>query len=124
MDMVTRADNERLTSVEGQAPMARLMRENYWLPFNRVEALQVGAAPTRVRLLGENYVAWRAPDGRVGFLDEACPHRGVSLALGRIEGCALRCIFHGWLFDVSGRVLEVPTEGDRSALVAEHVPLR
>jgi nitrite reductase/ring-hydroxylating ferredoxin subunit len=123
--MVTRADNERLTGVEGEAPMARLMRENYWLPFSRIEALKAGATtPTRVRLLGENYISWRAPDGRVGFIDEACPHRGVSLALGRVEGCALRCIFHGWLFDVSGKVLEVPTEGDRSALVAAHVPLR
>jgi phthalate 4,5-dioxygenase len=81
-------------------------------------------SPTRVRLLGEDYVAWRAPDGRVGFIDEGCPHRGASMALARVEGCALRCIFHGWLFDVSGKVLEVPTEGDRSDTVAPHVPLR
>ena len=46
------------------------------------------------------------------------------MALGRIEGCAIRCIFHGWLFDVSGKVLDVPTEGDRSPLVAPHVPLK
>ena len=122
--MLTQEQNCRLTSVEGDAPMARLMRENYWLPFSRVDALVAGApAPTRVRLLGENYVAWRAPDGRIGFIDEACPHRGVSMALARVEGCALRCIFHGWLFDVSGKVLEVPTEGDRSDIVAPHVPL-
>jgi phthalate 4,5-dioxygenase len=123
--MLTKEQNRRLTSVEGDAPMARLMRENYWIPFSRIEALEAGGTrPTRVRLLGEDYVAWRAPDGRVGFIDRGCPHRGASLALGRIEGCAIRCIFHGWLFDVSGKVLEVPTEGDRSALVAPHVPLR
>jgi phthalate 4,5-dioxygenase oxygenase subunit len=123
--MLTKEQNHRLTSVAGDAPMARLMRENYWLPFSRVEALVAGAtAPTRIRLLGENYVAWRAPDGRIGFIDEGCPHRGASMALARVEGCALRCIFHGWLFDVSGRVLEVPTEGERSDMVAAHVPLR
>lgn len=123
--MLTKEQNRRLTSVEGDAPMARLMRENYWLPFSRVEALEAGATtPTRVRLLGEDYVAWRAPDGRIGFIDRACPHRGASMALGRIEGCAIRCIFHGWLFDVSGEVLDIPTEGERSALIAPHVPLR
>lgn len=123
--MLTKEQNQRLTSVEGDAPMARLMRENYWIPFSRIETLEAGkTTPTRVRLLGENYVAWRAPDGRVGFINEGCPHRGASMALGRIEGCAIRCIFHGWLFDVSGKVLDVPTEGDRSALVAPHVPLR
>jgi phenylpropionate dioxygenase-like ring-hydroxylating dioxygenase large terminal subunit len=123
--MLTKEQNWRLTSVEGDAPMARLMRENYWIPFSRIEALEAGATtPTRVRLLGEDYVAWRAPDGRVGFINQACPHRGASMALGRIEGCAIRCIFHGWLFGPSGEVLDVPTEGDRSALIAPHVPLQ
>src|SRR5258706_16213555 len=122
--MVTRAENERLTGVEGDAPMARLMRENYWLPFSRIESVKAAAPPIRVRLLGENYVVFRAEDGRLLFADEGCPHRGTSLALARVEGCALRCIFHGWLFDVSGKVLDVPSEGDRSALVAPHVPFR
>jgi phenylpropionate dioxygenase-like ring-hydroxylating dioxygenase large terminal subunit len=121
--MLTKEQNERLTSVEGDAPLARLMRDNYWIPFSRTQALEVGAAPTRVRLFGRNYVAWRAPDGRVGFIDERCPHRGVSMALARVEGCALRCLFHGWLVDVSGKVIDVPTEGDRSALIAERVPV-
>jgi nitrite reductase/ring-hydroxylating ferredoxin subunit len=123
--MLTQEQNRRLTSVEGNAPMARLMREHYWLPFSRCEALVAGhTTPTRVRLLGENYVAWRTPDGRIGFIDQACPHRGASMALGRIEGCAIRCIFHGWLFGPSGEVLDIPTEGERSALVAPHVPLQ
>ena len=121
--MLTKEQNARLTSVEGDAPMARLMRENYWLPFSRIEALKPGAPPTRVRLLGEDYVASRVADGRIGFIDERCPHRGVSMALARVEGCALRCIFHGWLVDVSGKVIEVPTEGERSALIAARVPV-
>ncbi len=121
--MLTTEQNRRLTSVEGDAPMARMMRGNYWLPFSRIQSLETGAPPTRVRLLGENYVAWRAPDGRIGFIDEGCPHRGVSMALARVEGCALRCIFHGWLIDVSGACLEVPTEGERSAEIAARVPV-
>lgn len=121
--MLTKEQNERLTSVEGDAPLARLMRENYWLPFSRIAALEAGAQPTRVRLLGLDYVSWRAPDGRIGFIDEGCPHRGASMALARVEGCALRCIFHGWMIDVSGKCVDVPTEGDRSAEMAERVPV-
>lgn len=123
--MLTREQNDRLTSVEGDAPLARLMRENYWVPWSRVQALEAHAlAPTKVRLFGKNYVSWRAPDGRIGFIDEGCPHRGVSMALGRLEGCGLRCIFHGWLIDVSGKCVEVPTEGERSAEIAAHVPVK
>ena len=122
--MLTSEQNARLTSVEGDAPLARLMRENCWLPWSRVQALEAHAlAPTKVRLLGKNYVSWRAPDGRIGFIDEGCPHRGVSMALGRLEGCGLRCIFHGWLIDVSGTCIEVPTEGERSAEIAARVPV-
>ncbi|MDB5446340.1 MAG: hypothetical protein JWQ97_1657, partial [Phenylobacterium sp.] len=80
-------------------------------------------------LFGEDFVAFRATDGRVGFFDEHCPHRGVSLALARNEDCALRCIFHGWKFDVSGKCLEVPTQaGDAGAFAAKvklnHYPAR
>src|SRR5690606_29248793 len=66
-------------------------------------------APQRVRLFGRDYAACRATDGRVGVFDEACPHRRASLVLARNEDCALRCIFHGWKFDASGRVAEAPT---------------
>ncbi len=122
--MLTHEQNAKLASVEGDAPLARLMREHYWVPYARVQGLVAGAdTPTRVRLFGKDYVSWRAPDGRIGFIDEGCPHRGVSMALARVEGCALRCIFHGWLIDVSGKCLEVPTEGERSAEIAARVPV-
>jgi phthalate 4,5-dioxygenase oxygenase subunit len=119
--MLTKEQNRRVTLVEDDAPLGRLLRETYWLPFSRTQALKTGAPPTRVRLVGEDYVAFRAEDGRIGFFDEGCPHRGVSMALARVEGCALRCIFHGWKIDVSGKLLEVPTEGARSASVAERM---
>jgi phthalate 4,5-dioxygenase len=115
---MTPKDNERLTRVTGDAPMARLLRENYWIPFARSEALKPGAAPQRVRLLGHDLVAYRGEDGTLGLMDEFCPHRRASMALARIEGCNLRCIYHGWVMDNTGRVIEVPSEGDRSPLFA------
>src|SRR5262245_17847644 len=94
--MLTAEQNRFLTEVEGDAPMGRWMRERHWIPCTRSDSLKPGGAPQRVKLLGETFVAFRAEDGRVGFFDEACPHRGVSLVLARNEDCALRCIFHGW----------------------------
>lgn len=122
--MVTRSENERLTRVEGDAPMGRLLRDNHWLPFARAEALLPGGAPLRVRLLGTDLVAWRGEDGTLGLADELCPHRRASMALGRIEGCNLRCIYHGWLLGPDGGVVEVPSEGERSAEFSARVPTR
>src|SRR5262245_18846667 len=119
--MVTREENELLTRVEGAAPMGRLMRENYWIPFALSSHLVHGQAPTPVRLFGESYIAFRAGDGRVGFLDELCPHRRSSLALARIEGNAVRCIYHGWKIDVAGCVVEAPTQLVRAESFAARV---
>lgn len=107
--MLTAAQNEALTRVEAEAPMGQLLRAWTWIPFALPSQIKPGDAPFKVRLLGQNYVAWRAPDGRLGFIDERCPHRGVSMALARNEGCVLRCIFHGWAIDVSGAVVEAAT---------------
>jgi phthalate 4,5-dioxygenase oxygenase subunit len=119
--MITQQENELLTRIEGDAPMGRLMRENYWLPFALSAHLVYGDAPLPVRLLGENFVAFRADDGRVGFLDELCPHRRASLTLARCEGSGLRCIYHGWKIDVSGCVAEAPTQLVRSEQFAANV---
>lgn len=107
--MLNRDQNEKLTRVEGDAPMGALLRNWAWFPFAISSQLKPGDPPLHVRLLGDDYVAFRAPDGRIGFIDEACPHRGVSMTLARNEGCMLRCIFHGWAIDVSGEVVEAPT---------------
>lgn len=119
--MVTARQNELLTRVEGDAPMGRWMREKHWIPCALSASVEAGGAPQAVRLLGEDFVAFRASDGRVGFLDEACPHRRASLLLARNEDCGLRCIFHAWKIDVSGKVVEVPSEGERSAEFARHL---
>ena len=112
--MVTQSENERLTRVTGDAPMGRLLRENYWMPFARSQALERGGAPLKVRLLGTDLVAFRGEDGTPGLMDERCPHRLASLALARVEGNELRCIYHGWRLAADGRVIEVPSEEERS----------
>ncbi len=117
-------DNELLTRVGPGTPMGSMLRE-FWVPTCRTEALKVDGAPQRVRLFGENFVVFRATDGRVGFLDEACPHRCVSLALAQNRDNGLRCIFHGWKFDVDGHCVDAPTEPiERRQSFAARVPVR
>ena len=128
LDVVTAAENALMTKVEGDAPLGRLMREHYWVPFALSDNLRPGDPPTAVRLFGEDFVSFRAPDGRIGFLDEHCPHRGTSLLLARVEGDALRCIYHGWKVDVSGRLVEAPTQAVRheqfcAAVNVAHFPV-
>lgn len=119
--MTTQTENELITRIEGDAPMGRLMRTNYWIPFAMSSHVVHGEAPLPVRLFGENYVAFRAEDGRIGFLDELCPHRRSSLLLARIEGNGLRCIYHGWKIDVSGCVVECPNQALRAEQFAASV---
>jgi len=109
--------------IDGDAPMGRLMREHYWIPFAMSSHLVHGDAPMPVRLFGEHYAAFRADDGRIGFLDELCPHRRASLLLGRIEGNGVRCIYHGWKIDVSGCVVDCPTQVTRAEQFAASVPV-
>ena len=107
--MATREENELLSRVGRGTPMGNMMRR-FWVPAMRTEKLEAGGAPQKLRILGEDLVAFRASDGRVGVFDEACPHRGVSLTLARNADCALHCIFHGWKIDVSGKLMDVPAE--------------
>jgi phthalate 4,5-dioxygenase oxygenase subunit len=71
---------------------------------------EAGGTPLRIRLLGEDLVVFRDSEGRLGILDDYCPHRRASLALGRNEDCGLTCLYHGWRIDVDGNVLEMPSE--------------
>ncbi|MGO8864305.1 MAG: Rieske 2Fe-2S domain-containing protein [Acidimicrobiales bacterium] len=121
--MTTRAENELMTRVEGDVPMGRLMRENYWIPFAQASHLVNGEGPLPVRLFGENFVAFRSGDGRIGFLDELCPHRRASLVLARDEEDGIRCIYHGWKIDATGRVIDCPTQIVRAGQFAAGVPV-
>ncbi len=98
--------------VTGDTPAGRMMRR-YWLPALLVEELkEPDGTPVRVRILGDDLVAFRDTHGRIGIIEAACPHRLASLALGRNEEGGLRCIYHGWKFDVTGACVEMPTEPD------------
>lgn len=108
--MLSREDNETLVRTGVGTPMGELIRR-FWIPA--VLATEIPApdgAPARVRLLGEDLVAFRDTEGRVGLLEERCPHRQASLALGVNDKGGLRCLYHGWKFAVDGRCLEIPTE--------------
>ncbi len=108
--MLSREDNELLTRIETGTPLGGLFRR-YWIPaLLAEEILQPDCAPVRVHLLGEDLVAFRATDGRIGLLDEHCAHRGTSLFYGRNEECGLRCIYHGWKYGIDGNVLDTPAE--------------
>ena len=105
-----REDQELITRVAGDAPAAQMMRR-YWLPALWTEELpELDGAPVRVRMFGENLVAFRDTSGTVGLVAEGCPHRLASLALGRNEEGGLRCIYHGWKFGADGSCLDMPTE--------------
>ena len=103
---MTREDNELLTRVDNGAPMGEMIRQHYWIPAVPASKLVADGTPIRVRLLGGNYVAFRATDGRVGVIDEQCPHRRASLALAHNEENGLRCLYHGWKINVHGEVIE------------------
>jgi phthalate 4,5-dioxygenase oxygenase subunit len=105
--MMTREENDRLCRIGPGTPMGALFRR-FWIPICTSDRLpHPGCAPLAERLLGENFVVFRGGDGKVGVLDELCIHRNASLALGRVEDCGIRCIYHGWKFGTDGTVLDI-----------------
>lgn len=114
--MLTGEENDLLCRVDGAAPMGQLMRR-HWIPACLVEEVAApDGDPVPLRLLGEDLVAFRDTDGRVGVMDRYCPHRRASLVFGRNEDCGLRCLYHGWKVDVEGNVVEMPSESAGSCL--------
>ena len=112
--MLSHEDNELLARVGPGTMMGDVFRQ-YWLPLLLSSELpERDGAPLRVRALGEDLVAFRDSDGQVGLLAANCPHRGASLFFGRNEECGLRCVYHGWKFDVSGRCVDMPNEPPES----------
>src|SRR6266567_9334089 len=108
--MLTPRDNELITRVGRGTPMGEALRR-YWLPaLLSADLPEPDGPPVRVRLLGEELVAFRDSDGCAGLLDGYCPHRLASLFLGRNEEGGLRCVYHGWKFDVNGVCVDMPNE--------------
>ncbi len=94
-----------------EAPALR----RYW--YVVAESGDIAEAPRHVRLLGEDVVVWRGPDGKLVAAPDRCPHREAPLSRGRIEGGCLVCCYHGWTFGAEGRCVRVP-----SALADSPVP--
>ena len=105
-----REENDFLTKTGPGTPMGELFRR-YWIPALLADDLGGrDCTPVRVRLLGEDLVAFRDTAGKIALIREACPHRGASLFLGRNEEHGLRCVYHGWKFDVEGNCVDMPSE--------------
>src|SRR5579864_5113284 len=108
--MLTKVDNEYLTRTDPGTPMGAFVRR-FWFPAMLSDELpEPDGAPLRVKLLGESLVAFRDSNGDVGMIQNNCPHRGASLFFGRNEEAGLRCVYHGWKFDVTGRCVDMPNE--------------
>jgi phthalate 4,5-dioxygenase len=112
--MLSKEENEIVTRVGPGTPMGNTLRR-YWVPaLLSSEIPGPDCAPARVRLLGEDLVAFRDSEGRIGLLDELCPHRLASLYFGRNEECGLRCVYHGWKFDVAGACTDMMNEPEEN----------
>jgi phenylpropionate dioxygenase-like ring-hydroxylating dioxygenase large terminal subunit len=108
--MLSREENELLTRTGPGTPMGNLIRR-YWIPALWTSQIpEPDCPPVRVKLLCENLVAFRDSTGRPGLVAEACPHRTASLFFARNEECGLRCVYHGWKFDIEGNCVDMPSE--------------
>ena len=107
--MLSQEDNALITNTDRGTPMGELFRR-FWLPVMLAEELPTpDCQPVRVKILNEDLIAFRGTDGRVGLVDAYCPHRGAPLFFGRNEEDGLRCVYHGWKFDVDGNCVDLPS---------------
>ena len=112
---LTHDEQELLVRVGPGTPAGELFRR-YWVPVFLARELQErDGEPIAVRILGEDLIGFRDSNGRIGLVEQACPHRGASLFFGRNEECGLRCAYHGWKFDVAGRCIDMPSEPEESS---------
>ena len=111
--MLSHQDNETLVRVGPETPIGTLFRL-FWIPFIFSKDLVADSQPKRVMLLTEDLVAFRDSQGRVGLMANACAHRGAPMMFGRNEDCGLRCVYHGWKYDVTGAVTDMPAEPAKS----------
>lgn len=125
--MLSHADNMRMCQVARETPMGTALRR-FWVPALSSDLLpEPDGDPYKLELMGEKLVAFRNSEGKVGILSEKCCHRSASLAMGRVEECGIRCLFHGWKFGVDGAVMETPNVANprfRERFKARAYPVR
>src|SRR5436190_6344505 len=107
------APDPLLTRTDPGTPCGEYLRR-FWQPV--AFARDLGDVPRRIRIMGEDLVVFRDRAGRVGLLQLHCTHRGTSLEFGIVQARGIRCCYHGWVFDVDGRILETPGEPADSTL--------
>jgi phenylpropionate dioxygenase-like ring-hydroxylating dioxygenase large terminal subunit len=107
--MLTREQNDLLTQTGPGTPGGKLLR-SYWQPVATAEEMPIGGDPMPMRILGEDLVLFRDDQNRLGLIGQYCAHRGTDLSYGRVENGGLRCLYHGWLFDIHGKCIEQPAE--------------
>ncbi len=107
--MIAAEENQLLTQTDPGTPCGALMRR-YWQPVALSEELPAGGAPLKVKILGEELALFRDDQRRPGLIGLHCSHRGTDLSYGRVEDGGLRCLYHGWLYDICGRVIDQPGE--------------
>jgi len=112
--MLSKEDNELLTNTDSGTPMGELFRR-FWLPVAISEELPgPDCVPIKLKIMNEDLIGFRDSEGRVGLVDAYCPHRGAPIFFARNEEAGLRCVYHGWKFDVTGQCVDLPNtpEGD------------
>ncbi|HTE85999.1 MAG TPA: Rieske 2Fe-2S domain-containing protein, partial [Dehalococcoidia bacterium] len=108
--MLSEQENDLLIRTGPGTPMGELFRR-FWLPaLLSTELPEPDCPPVKLTILSEELVGFRDSEGRVGVLERYCPHRGSSLFWGRNEESGLRCVYHGWKFDVTGSCVDMPNE--------------
>ncbi|MDP8015158.1 aromatic ring-hydroxylating dioxygenase subunit alpha [Prescottella equi] len=115
--MLKREDNEKLTRTGPGTPLGRLLR-SYWQPAALVSEMPEERPVKAIRIMSEDLVLFRRPDGGWGLVSRFCAHRGVDLSFGRLEDAGLRCLYHGWLYGADGQCLEQPAEPEHSEFSA------
>ena len=111
--MLSREENDLVTQTAAGTPGGDMMRR-YWQPVALSTDLPEGGAPVPVQVMGEELALFRDEFGRIGLLGIHCAHRAADLSYGRIEDGGLRCLYHGWLYDVTGQCLDQPGEPEGS----------
>jgi phthalate 4,5-dioxygenase oxygenase subunit len=107
--MLSKANNDLLTQTGPGTPCGRFLR-SYWQPIAAAEEMPIGGAPLPIRIMSEDLVLFRNDKDQLGLIGQFCPHRGTDLSYGRVEDGGLRCLYHGWLFDIHGKCLDQPAE--------------
>src|SRR5688572_16669040 len=109
--MLSPEDNALFTRVGPGTPIGELLRR-YWQPVGMTE--HVTTKPQRIKILGEELLLFRGASGKTALTQLRCAHRSLALDYGRVEGDTIRCPYHGWQYDMSGRCLAQPAEPDGS----------